>query len=62
VARAEVSAEAGRQFDPAVVDAFVRELEHPSAAPKRSGSGTDARAALAAAVVSHVNELLRDAA
>src|SRR5205823_10386520 len=62
LARAELRAQAGHQFDPDVVDAFVQELDDPSASPRRRAAGTEARVALAAAVVSHVNELLGEAA
>jgi HD-GYP domain-containing protein (c-di-GMP phosphodiesterase class II) len=62
LARAELRREAGRQFDPAVVDAFLEELQQPPT-PRASRSDTPEgeRRALATEVVSRVQELLETA-
>ena len=61
-AQAELRSEAGRQFDPAVIDAFLQELTGPTApsSTDHNTSRAEARAALAHEVVSHVNELLHE--
>ena len=61
-ARDELRREAGRQFDPDVVRAVLRELGRPTAAP-RSVTAAPAEpegSAFAAEIVSHVTELLHN--
>jgi HD-GYP domain-containing protein (c-di-GMP phosphodiesterase class II) len=59
LAGADLRREAGSQFDPAVIDAFLQELQQPTT-PRASRSGTldGDRLGLAAEVVSRVQELL----
>ncbi len=56
----ELRRESGRQFDPAVVTAFLQELRRPATQPSSDvcPAGTDELASLTAQVVSHVHELL----
>ena len=60
-ARQELRREAGRQFDPAVVDAFLRDLEEIGRVGQDANAIT-ARDSLAAAVTSRVDELLQSPA
>ena len=60
-AREELRREAGKQFDPAVVSAVLRELGRPSGAP-RPATAEPAEphdSAFAAEVVARVTELLQ---
>ena len=62
-AREELRREAGKQFDPAVVSAVLRELGRPSGAPRppTAEPGEAQDSAFAAEVVAHVTELLQTA-
>ena len=62
-AREELRREAGRQFDPAVVRAVLRELGRPSGASRSPAiePAEGERSAFAAEIVSHVAELLQAA-
>ncbi|MGA2926171.1 MAG: diguanylate cyclase [Solirubrobacteraceae bacterium] len=66
-ARCELTREAGGQFDPVVVAALLQELAHHDAehphgdAPSQHQQTEDGHAKLAAQVVAHVRELLRQA-
>jgi response regulator RpfG family c-di-GMP phosphodiesterase len=61
-AQTELRSQAGRQFDPAVVDTFLKELDAPPSSTDHNTSQAEARAALAHEVVSNVNGLLQAAA
>jgi diguanylate cyclase (GGDEF)-like protein len=62
LARAELRHEAGRQFDPVVVEAFLLELEQPGAQRDEHAQAERERVRLASDVVSRVRNLLEQAA
>ena len=63
-ARDELTREAGHQFDPAVVEEFLKELERSDGdrpdheAPPRDGHSAERHTTLASQIASHVQELL----